>query len=296
MDELQASPWAIYFSDTYGELPAAGYPICVFDFWVLRNGTSTSLQKLGLTAIAQKAGGGPHGWQIPSSIRPILSQFYPGLAYRYAKGEYVNGDLYLGTLMNGYTIYRDWYFYHQLPDHAWVEVVHNAGSTFNHETEAMWFSRARGSGVWFDVGKTIAFDTHTEAFNEYLIESSGPCQKVVPIKNSTDPLAEGAVFENALSVCMRSKGYDSFQFRPDPYPVMQTFGMAGWSELASTKTAGHFTCGVESGGTANIFRTGWRATRPCDCDASQYLTNCRIENASWHNHEEHDSPQRPLIV
>lgn len=279
LEDLQKSAWAEYYMSTYGELPPAdAFPVCVFDFWTITN--TTLFPKLGLKPDPSKAGGRPHGWQLPTALANIVSQFYPGIAYRYSKGEYANGDLY-GSVLTGsasFTVYHDWYFYHQLPDNAWGEVQHSAGPFFKRETEAMWFSRARGSGIWYNVGKTIAFDTHQAGYNQFLVEKSGPCKLPKPETNSTDPMAAGAVFENALSMCLRSKDYDSFQMRPYPYPVLNTFGQAGWMEMASTRAQGRFACGFEEGGVSKLFRSGWRASKPCDCDSSKVALNCKLGN------------------
>jgi len=138
--ELQASPWAVYFNDTYGALPSSAddYPICTFDFWHLQPGTDVAA--LGLTPDSKKAMGIPEGPQLPRAITNILSQRHLQTAYHYRKGEYVNGDLFQGGIDMGYMIYHDWYFYHQLPSNTWTEVVHTAA--FQLETEAMWFQRA----------------------------------------------------------------------------------------------------------------------------------------------------------
>lgn len=275
LDDLKASkPWANHFMNVYGELPSLGYPICMFDFWYFDN--TTDLASLGLKPIANKAGGKPHGRQLPTWITNILGQYYPGLAYRYDKGEYVNGDLYVSLINGGYTVYRDWYLYHQLPSNKWVEVLHDAGPLFKREIEGMWFTRARGSGIWFNVGETIAFDSHIDAF-KHLFNGIGDCKQPPPLTNTTDPMAQGAVMENAACKCARSKGYDSIQFRPNPYPVLNTFGSAGWVELVSTRLAGKFACGTAAGGVSSIFRSGWKASRACSCDPSQRVTNCRID-------------------
>jgi len=270
VDELKSSPWAGHILKVYGELPSSGYPICMFDFGWLP--PSTDMDALGLVPIAEKAGGKPSGWQLPTWLQNIVSQFSPGVAYRYKKGEYVNGDLYGG--FGGYIIYRDWYLFHLTPANAWVEISHMAGNFFSHETEAMWFTRSRGSGIWFNVGTTIAFDTHSDGFN-HMLNGTGDCKRPSPAHTS-DPMAAGAVFENALSKCARSKGFDSVQFRPYPYPVLNTFGQAGWSELFSTRLVGKYACGTQEGGPSSVFRSGWHASRVCDCDPSQNVTNCHV--------------------
>lgn len=269
MDELKTSPWANHISKVYGELPTSGYPICMFDFWFLPN--STDLNALGLKPIEDKAGGKVHGWHLPTFIQNIVSQFAPGIAYPYKKGEYVNGDLY--SLMGGTTIYRDWYLFHQLPSNAWVEVTHLSSAYFSHETDAMWFTRSRGSGIWFNVGKTIAFDSHQDGFTK-MFNGTGECVQP-PMPHTIDPLAMGAASENALSRCIRSQGYDSAQMRPNPYPVMNTFGQAGWAELFSSRYVGKYACGTPNGGPSPFLKSGWQASRACDCDPSQLQTNCR---------------------
>merc|ERR1711959_654759 len=114
---------------------------------------------------------------------------------------------------------------------TWIEVMHSA---FPSEVTGMWCWRTRGSGIWFNTGKTITFPspadpskTHAEAI---AFLKDGCSVKMTP----KWPRLESDVFGD----CAREKGYDSIQFEPTTgaQPV-GTFGMAGLTELVITGLA-----------------------------------------------------------
>jgi hypothetical protein len=131
-DELAASPWAVYFIEVYGDLPAPeAYPVCVYDLWYLD------------AAAWKKAG---------------ISGFEPKTDLSNLK----NGDLFYSNLL---MIYHD--VWQPAPANTWIEVTHSA---FPSELTGMWCWRTRGSGIWFNTGNTIVFPspadpskTHAEA-------------------------------------------------------------------------------------------------------------------------------------
>ena len=74
-----------------------------------------------------------------------------------------------------------------LPNHTWVEVTRRARSwESGYERHGMWFSVAGGTGVWFNTGRTIAFDHHHQGFKYF-----------------------GAQWETDLAVNALAAGYDT---------------------------------------------------------------------------------------
>merc|ERR1711967_66801 len=49
---------------------------------------------------------------------------------------------------------------------TWVEVIHMTPG-WNDEAKAMWFFYARGSGMWYNLGKTIGFIDHDEGCKHF---------------------------------------------------------------------------------------------------------------------------------
>ena len=128
--ELKASPWAAYFQDVYHGLPLA-YPFCTFDLWWL-NARAPSFAALNLKPDPSKAS---HGNKIN---------------HTWHKGDYNDGDLFESDF--GLQIYHS--VAPTVSNGTWMEVEH---SLFTTETEAMWFSRERGTALWYNVGNSITF-------------------------------------------------------------------------------------------------------------------------------------------
>merc|ERR1712159_742870 len=105
----------------------------------------------------------------------------------------------------------------------------------------MWLLAMKGSGIWFNVGATMSFDRHIEAYMHF------------GIKNSTTA-------NQAMCVAAASRGYDSVQFLkhidPVQYPCdTQHTGVKGRSflglEIVAVKHVGTYSCGTESGGATS---------------------------------------------
>jgi len=259
-DDLTASPWAQYFLQQYGGLPSK-YPFCVYDLWYI-NGYLPAYASLGLKPDPKKAS---HGNK---------------LNHTFHKGDYENGDFYETDF--GLMIYHD--DQAVVKNNTWIEIEH---ALFPYESKAMWFTRARGSGIWYNVGRTISFisdDGHTAAYDYF--EKHGcyiPMPTYPPNLNCSDPaqidtcLKIAAGPENAMAECAGKMGYESVQFASAPGPIKNTFGHVGWIELFSTSLVGHYACGTPEGGTSAGFRYGWGAKDPCKCIEGGYQyapTNC----------------------
>lgn len=261
---LYASPWKDYFAEQFGGLPKE-YPFCTYDLWTI-NKAAKSYPALGLILDPAKESKGNtmnHTWHA---------------------GDYNDGDFYK-------TDFGAWIYHSDaavVKNHTWIEVEH---LLFKTETKAMWFTRARGTGIWYNVGKTITFVSddnhpHTAAykyFGDRGCNCTNPNPPPGPEPNCSDPkqiqmcLERGAYQENAMAACAAAEGYESVQFAPAPGPIVETFGHVGWLELLSTSLVGKYACGTPEGGITAGFRSGWRASEPCDCveGGNEYdPTNC----------------------
>ena len=139
-----------------------------------------------------------------------------------------------------------------------VEVSHQK-DPFGDEHHGMWFVYGRGSGVFFDVGKTKVFNDHPDAYAFFKVPATGDRNQQMCV--------------NAVAA-----GYDSVQFVKHKdavnYPCAKSIG-ASWMniEIVAVKLVGTYACG-QSAGTPASLRSGWRGTRPCKCDPSNPNTNC----------------------
>lgn len=231
--DLRASPWAFYFSKVYGELPAK-YPVCIYDLWGI---DKEAYEMANITG---------HAVVPPDKVK--------------------EGDLFEGGSM-GYMIYHGQY--KALPDNTWVEVTHTAVPS---ELSGFWVWIQRGSGIWYNTGRTKVFPTpadpsqiHKEAIS-FLIENCSihPSWKW--------PQLESDIF----GFCAREKGFDSIQFEPQAgqNPV-GTFGLTGMMEMVIVNMEGRYSCGVENARQTPL-RAGWMASRHCDCQNYQIAYSCGL--------------------
>ena len=241
LTELQADePWTNYFKYIYGELPNV-FPVCVFDLEALDAG---AIEVFGVN----KTG------QLPSPKEQNSTSLK-------------SGDLYPGGQM-GYKIFHE--SWEPAPAHGWVEVTHSVIPT---ELSGYWAWRERGSGVWYNVGRTVVFPTPADMSQTHraAIENlTAGC--TVPIDYSRWPQYESDIF----GACAREKGYDSIQFEPTmgSHP-WGTFGLVGLTELVLVNLAGDKSCGVEEPSKTPL-RGGWLANRTCECENTPIAPHCGI--------------------
>ena len=288
---LAASPWAGYLAEVYGGLPTE-YPFCTFDLWYI-NASAAAYPSLGLTPNVSKTSRRftVLGFaQLLSAASDVSGGEKEG--HRWRLFTYRDGDYFL-------TDFGMWNYHSGLaaaPSNTWIEIQH---TRFRGERDAMWFTRARGSGIWYNTGRTISFlsdpaaRAHEHAYRYF--EERG-CKIPMPMQppsgvNCSDPrqmtsqaraepcLEAFAGPENALGRCAAALGYESVQFVPAPGSVVETFGHVGWLELLATSLKGNYSCGTPEGGTSAGLRFGWKASEACDCvESSRPLfpsaTNC----------------------
>lgn len=162
-----------------------------------------------------------------------------------------------------------------IPDSTWTEVSHCSGSTY--ETKAAFFYVAKGSALYVNTGKTIAFNRHSDAVEFFLgrpcavQDKVGQCDKELP-----QLLPDAAV----------AKGYDSIQFIRHcdlcALPNLQ----CGHELMLLKTTDGGMAC------PKNVeFRTGVGGRDPCRCVPSTLVKSDRgscavcqgsgLEGESW---------------
>ena len=157
---LQASPWAAYYTAVYGAVPpAAAFPLVVSNAWFLYSDALNNAKVVNIPAV-QKC---PHAeydrYQTNDAYQPI----------------------------NAAWIWHP-YPYAAFAAHTKVEVIHEA-DPFGDEHFGMWMIYARGSGIFFDLGVTISFAEHQDAYTHF-----------------------GATGNEDLSKKAAAAGFDSIQF------------------------------------------------------------------------------------
>jgi len=233
IEELKASPWASYILSVYGELPST-YPVCIYDLWSINKDAYKEANITGHTLVSST--------------------------------EVKEGDLFEGG-GTGYMIYHG--SYKPLPDNTWFEVTH---TTFPTELKGSWMWRQRGSGIWYNTGKTKVFptpedptQTHKEAI-DFLKENC-----------SITPSWEWPQLESDIfGLCAREKGYDTIQFEPATgQKPMGTFGLTGLTEVVLVNIDGKYSCGVEDA-SKTPYREGWMASRQCNCQNVEIADSCGL--------------------
>lgn len=233
--ELRASPWASYIEDVYGELPQE-FPVCIYDLWLI---DSAAYQKANIT-----------GRVIVDDASTVKE-----------------GDLFRGTDARSYHIYHG--TWEPLPNNTWVEVTH---TVFPTELEGFWVFRTRGSGIWYNTGRTMVFPTPSD-LSKIHADAIAFLTKDCSIKPSIRwPLMESDIF----GFCAREKGIDSIQFEPQArQKPLGTFGLTGMTEMVLVNIDGKYNCGVEDAGKTPL-REGWMASRQCSCVSYNITDSCGL--------------------
>jgi len=143
------------------------------------------------------------------------------------------------------------------PANTWVEIMREQ-DPFGDEHKGAWFVYAKGSGIYFNTGKTIAFDEHQDGYTHFKVNSGS--------------------YNEVMSENAAAQGYDTIQFLKhqddvnypcdpkDHIPYMNI-------EIVGVKMVGTYACVNPSG--QGVLRAGWGASRPCICDNNQSFTNCK---------------------
>lgn len=241
--ELDNSVWSGYIEDVYKDKPTEGasnFPMDTSDFFVLYK------DKLNDNNI---------------TINPNLVS---NACFQQNKQNTLFDTLSSWSIIN-----EDKYFLNKLPpfncfeDFTYIEVTHAKGDPFNSGT---WFYHSVGSGIWFNVGKTICFRKHADAvrhfLNENCVDNNDECVSQFP----------------ALFAAANAAGYKSVQFTEHGDQICGLRAM----EIVHTVGQGFYSCGFDPSGdnfgasVAANFKTGWNYGISCVCDTSLGYLNCNL--------------------
>ena len=256
--------WRRYFQAVYGELPDAGsFPLCI-----------SQLSRL-YTALL---------FELNIALPPASYDLCERDGASLRAWSYCAEPPWMLYLLHYKPVRKP------LPSHTWVEVTHRARTwASGYERYGMWFSVAGGTGVWYNTGRTIAFDHHHEGFKHF-----------------------GAAWETDMAQNASAAGFDTVQFLygdDQPHPCCTSLGelpdsnlvltpsedhglnqsrlrlslLEGLNtscfglEFVATRPIGLHACGAPNGSTSD-FRAGWDASRPCACTEDNVgRTNSRFE-------------------
>lgn len=234
---LQKDAWGKYFILVYGQIPTT-YPLHTGDAWMYYD---DALSKAGVTSIPPES-------RCPSSAAEFQ--------------RYQNNNPYDPPRASwSWHPYDPMQGYPAASPNKYVEVMHKA-DPYGDEHYGMWFLFAPGSGIWFNVGKTISFPEHRDAWSHFGVHSGD--------------------WNEEMSKAAAAKGYDSIQFTQHVdhvnYPCdSHMTGVPGLDymglEIVAAKLMGTYPCGTRFG-APGIIRAGWQASRTCKCSNSQAFLNC----------------------
>ena len=181
LDNLRTSPWYMYLTKIYSDMQLQWMldmgPIDMQDFWIIQ-------PKL-----------------LPPSLRSVLPEPLPERPSFYlftVLDPHVSGETsavyqyqYHGVAAGGLDL--NFKLLRGVPDDTWVEVQRGADSVGAY----VWFYYMKGSGNWLNVGKTLSFIDHANAFERFRIAT---------------PPDDGDQRQTNLAKAALADGYDSIQF------------------------------------------------------------------------------------
>lgn len=239
-----SSGWTRYFNEIYHEsLPDAAFPLDVEDFWCL---SQNRLEAAGIQIPASRG-------KCPSATAAEGDRYDKNNAFSSKDWTWIWHPLISGP-------------YSGFDDNVWVEVDHAA---YPDEQPGMWLVYSKGSGVWFNIGKSKIFGTHEEGYQYFGVDSHFPVYGPRIIKDN-----------KALAEKAASQGFQSIQFikREDGtnYPCAEKAGVPWMNiEIVAVHDIGEYPCGSLNG-TSQSFRTGWQGSKACICDTSKQTLNCAL--------------------
>jgi len=248
---LKGDNWGKYFEAVYGQVPDSGYPICLSDFSILYD---DEVQKAGATTPAF------------STCPPDESANSKGAYYSAAQGQGLQEP-------NTRAIFHP-PPNNALPANTWVEVIHSAFP--EDEFYAAWFFYAKGSGMWYNTGKTNSFNTHNDAFEHYGTTNSDCTARLTSFH---DPCLQSHANNEAMSQACAAAGDNSIQFMN--HVDGGTCGACcdenkkvSWSiEIVACNMQGINSCVADSGDSK--IKAGWMGKRNCECQEGGRFMNCK---------------------
>jgi len=237
LDELKRSAWSAYLNSVYGSLPNSdAFPLDLSTFQVL---FSDKLDAAGITYKQYVDGG--------SSCPTTHNQLYTDMSGSFDPST----SLFLWKAPP----------FAAFPSSSRVEVSH-CGDDYGNV--GAWYYAVKGSGVFLNLGTTIAFRKHADAVRYFLNADCGD------MNDECVPKFD-AMFQAAAK-----KGYDTVQFLEHGD---QRCGLSA-VEIVRTRAngGGKYGCGVlpTTSEPQTTYTRGWDATLPCDCkdDSQTTMSSC----------------------
>jgi len=233
---LEDHKWGTYYKLVFGELPSERYPHSPEALYMFY---SDLISQAGVTD-------------------------YPASVGKCPTDGKAKGQVY--TTNNAYSpsgVFWSWhpYPYTAFESHTWCQVMHER-DPFGDEATGAWFMHTPGSGIYFDIGVTRGFNTHTGAYDHFGVSGS----------NWNEDLSKKAA----------AAGYDSVQFiahedhvnypcdtHNTGTPNLRYMGL----EIVGVKLVGSHTC-TDAQGAPSSIRSGWHAANTCTCDNGKKFLNC----------------------
>ena len=276
-EQLESNPiWSSYFRHVYGELPSnSSFPLDVSDFQILyeKHLPHGHLETLATWHGDSKESGCPHS---PLQIYRHMSVIdAPRTAYVWhppqlsAAAE--ESDAFKWAQKAGHAdvdFWKKWGNYVSHPENSNVEVTHCTGRVVSRcEQYSTWMYAQRGSGIFYNVGHTMAFDDHADAVQYFLPGNRckwGHCEHEY----------------QQLFAAAAKEGYDTLQFT---HVGDQLCGLTS-IEIVATSGNGTQICDLE-------YSSGWNGGKPCTCRPGKKCVNCQHDIAD----EEDEDDEAPAL-
>eukprot|EP00747_Dinoflagellata_sp_TGD_P064655 gnl/TRDRNA2_/TRDRNA2_154001_c2_seq2.p1 gnl/TRDRNA2_/TRDRNA2_154001_c2~~gnl/TRDRNA2_/TRDRNA2_154001_c2_seq2.p1 ORF type:complete len:337 (+),score=2.75 gnl/TRDRNA2_/TRDRNA2_154001_c2_seq2:68-1012(+) len=255
-EELQRSEWHTYFDRLYG-ISSMSFPFSMAKLNFLHRSLIPKLLFDKLTIQRQQKS--RVDWK---NLLPVEnSTIRYGQLYRLTSNSHWNAeDLWRCTLPD--CVGHDEYTFPGWPSHSRVEVTHHA------DAMGGWMYHAVGTGVFYDVGRTIKFRKHGNAFRHFL----GPdraSHRTVPKRNAL--YGKDCKWTWAsLRQTARRAGFQSIQFL-NYVEGIHKFEILDTGEALSGNTH-QTTCPLP--GSQRRFTSCWAGSQPCHCDKTFPVLNC----------------------
>jgi len=251
---LEADPWGRYFEEVYGKVPSddKAYPLCIGDLWMFYGNVLDRVKPVVPKSVGQ----------CPTDCGMVQMQRYD-----------------LNNMFSPPNVTWSWHPvpWKAIPNHTYVEVIHRK-DPLGDEENGSWMFYAKGSGISFNVGKSLAFignfhGGHDDAMAYFDIDHQS-CNGDWKQRN------------DCLSITAAAQGWDSLQFLGhyddwwqytghDDGSCSNPGGIAPFNiEIVSTRAKGTYACMTADGGHTGL-KKGWDASGPdCICDNSKEDLNC----------------------
>ena len=154
-------------------------------------------------------------------------------------------------------------------------------SGLSDEHTGAWFFFAKGSGIWFNVGKTIHFNDHGDAYKYFGAKNNEDMAGKAGAKGCASARPNRDAAHALTAPPFHPRRFDSVQFlkhsdcefkqcnKKNPGLDMSSLNY----EIVSTKLVGKYSC-ASQGGNSDLIRTGWQGANKCVCDNSKNAINC----------------------